>query len=212
MLKQTISYTDFNGTARTEDLYFNLTEIELVDIQIDSKEGIQKDLEAAIADKDLRKLLDFIKMLVHKGYGLKSEDGRNHDKSPTILNDFVSSALYSDLLLNLFADEGARAEKFITGLMPKDLIERAMALSQEQGNPAANYKPDAREVNARHMTDQKIPAATEEAKFEESAPMGAPAVPFRVKETPIEPGQTNEEKMAAFEAWQANQNHNTPES
>ncbi len=178
MLKQTVNYTDFNGTKRTEEIYFNLTEAELVDIQVDSKEGIQKDLQDAIADKDIRKLLDFIKLLVHKAYGVKSEDGRHFRKSKELTDDFINSALYSDLLLHLFEEEGARAEKFITGLMPKELLARAIAKSQGQSEAVVDpgtgepYKMGARELNARHIAEQNMPSAT----FEEPAPIGTPAV------------------------------------
>jgi len=180
MLKQTISYTDFNGTDRTEDLYFNLTEFELVEIQTESVNGIQEDMKQAVADKDLRRLLDFIKMLVHKSYGIKSADGRHFEKSPEILQKFVNSALYSDLLLHLFQEEGARAEKFITGLMPKDLLARAIAQSQGDGSVPSTYKPDAREMNARFLAEQNIPSPTFEGTFNEGAPIGsAPAVEFQ---------------------------------
>lgn len=186
MLKQTITYTDFNGTQRTEDLYFNLTEFELVELQAQSERGLQADLQEFIASKDIRQLLAFIKMLVNKAYGIKSEDGRHFEKSPEIVQRFENSALYSDLLLHLFEDEGARAEKFITGLMPKDLIARATARSQATSE---GYLPDARELAARHRAQQNIPAAV----YEEPAPIGdttalqfqAPSVP---EEVPIIPG------------------------
>ena len=34
MLKKTITYTDYNGVDRTEDFYFNLTEAELLDMEL----------------------------------------------------------------------------------------------------------------------------------------------------------------------------------
>lgn len=170
MLKQTITVTDFNGNERTEDLYFNLTEAELVDIQNASDRGIQEDLKEAIAAKDLRKMLDFIKMLVVRSYGEKSSDGKHFRKSDQIREDFINSAFYSDLLLHLFEDEGTRAEKFITGLMPKDLVERAAA--KTRGEAPAGYKPDARELSARHMAEKNIPAPQFQGNFEEAAPIG----------------------------------------
>jgi hypothetical protein len=189
MLKQNITYTDFNGTKRTEDLYFNLSEFELVELQAGSEKGIQADLQEAINNKDIRALLAFIKMLVNKAYGIKSEDGRHFDKSEEITRRFENSALYSDLLLHLFEDEGARAEKFITGLMPKDLIERATARTQAQSAEAQGYLPDARELAARHRAQQNIPEPT----FQEAPAIGdttalqfqAPSVP---EEVPIIPG------------------------
>lgn len=132
MLKQTIKFRDFNGVERTEDLYFNLTEWELTDMQADSEHGIQKDMQDAIAAKDLRLLLDFVKMLVHAAYGERDRDGIHFNKSPEITQRFINSAMYSPLLLSLFEEEGKRTEAFITGLMPADLVQRA--INATQGN------------------------------------------------------------------------------
>lgn len=188
MLKQTITYTDFNGTQRTEDLYFNLSEFELVELQAQSERGLQADLQEFIASKDIRQLLAFIKMLVNKAYGIKSEDGRHFEKSDEITRRFENSALYSDLLLHLFEDEGARAEKFITGLMPKDLIARATARSQATSE---GYLPDARELAARHRAQQNIPAAV----YEEPAPIGdTTALQFQA---PVPPHPSYTERASA---------------
>jgi len=202
MLKQNITYTDFNGTKRTEDLYFNLSEFELVELQAGSEKGIQADLQEAINNKDIRALLAFIKMLVNKAYGIKSEDGRHFDKSEEITRRFENSALYSDLLLHLFEDEGARAEKFITGLMPKDLIERATARTQAQSAEAQGYLPDARELAARHRAQQNIPEPTfQEApaigdttalQFQAPAPTQTPAtLPEQFQPAQVPPHQQN---------------------
>lgn len=141
MLKQDIKFKDFDGNERDQTLYFNLTEAELVDMQVDSEEGIQKDMQDAIASKDMRRLLDFVKMLVHRAYGERDRDGIHFHKSPEITNAFINSAMYSPLLLSLFQDEGARTSAFITGLMPADLVQRAIAQSQGQGNQAAPTRP-----------------------------------------------------------------------
>ncbi len=134
MLKQTIQFKDFFNKDQERDLYFNLTEAELVDMQADSPEGIQADMMRAVQEKDMRKLLDFVKMLVHRAYGERDSDGIHFHKSPEITANFVNSAMYSPLLLSLFEDEGARTEAFITGLMPADLVKAAIAKSNGQGN------------------------------------------------------------------------------
>lgn len=133
MLKQTIQFKDFNNKDQERDLYFNLTEAELVDMQADSPEGIQVDMMRAVQEKDMRKLLDFVKMLVHRSYGERDADGIHFHKSPQITANFVNSAMYSPLLLSLFEDEGARTEAFITGLMPADLVAAAIAKSRGEG-------------------------------------------------------------------------------
>lgn len=191
MLKQTINFTDFNGEPRTEDLYFNLTEWELTEIQLSSPEGIQKEMEDAIKAKDLKLLLDFIKMLVNKSYGERDRDGIHFNKSPEIVARFENSAMYAPLMLSLFQDEGARAAAFITGLMPADLVARATAQAQGGGTqePPKPYLQD-------HLPKQNLPEAgtTNEApvigKVEYQTPI-VPATPvpesFRVQEDYMDP-------------------------
>lgn len=152
MLKQTIKFKDFNNEEKEKDLYFNLTEFELVDIQADSEFGIQHDMQEAVMNKDMRALLDFIKMLVHKSYGERSADGIHFHKSPEITERFVNSAMYSPLLLSLFEEEGARSTAFVTGLMPADLIKRAEELARGKATQPApevpTTGPSAREIFA----------------------------------------------------------------
>lgn len=198
MLKQTINFKDFNGVEREETLYFNLTEAELVDMQADSEEGIQKDMMDAVKAKDMRKLLDFVKMLVHGAYGVRDKDGIHFHKSPEITAAFVNSAMYSPLLLSLFQDEGTRAEQFINGLMPADLVAAAIAQSQGQGTQAApessNYAPDARTLFAQQQAQR---AAAEEGHVNEATPVGVPAAPIQTTPStqdaaPVQVGQTDE--------------------
>ncbi|AWN03287.1 hypothetical protein PBI_CAMILLE_40 [Microbacterium phage Camille] len=231
MLKQQITFTDFNGETRTETLYFNLTEAELVDWSADSEEGIQKEMQDAILAKDMRKLLDFVKELVARSYGERDKDGIHFHKSPEITARFVNSAMYSPLLLSLFADEGGATSAFIRGLMPADLVKRAMEQgaipnpdnSAEQNEIRQQYAPSARDVAA---------AAREQAsqpQFNEAAPIGQPVQsspsmadaapvqvdspdapkPFKVKETPLDAEAAEElsrreaRERAEFEAWKA---------
>ena len=138
MLKKIVHYTDFNGADRKDELYFNLTEIELTTIQAASKEGIEKELQTAVDDKDVYKILEIIKLLIHKSYGIKSADGRYFEKSPEILHKFLSSAAYDSLMMDLFTDGGARGAEFIQGLMPADLVARATAKVSGQAVPSEN--------------------------------------------------------------------------
>lgn len=124
MLKHVIEYKDFNGATRRDTLYFNLSEFELLEIQAKSKRGIHVDLREAIDNEDAEGVLKFVKILVHGGYGEKSADGRYFEKSDEITRKFVNSALYSDLIMDLFTNQ-EKLVAFINDLMPEKLIARA---------------------------------------------------------------------------------------
>ena len=44
MLKKTINYTDYNGTERTEDFYFNLTQTEVLQLELGTDGGLVESL------------------------------------------------------------------------------------------------------------------------------------------------------------------------
>lgn len=164
MLKQTITFTDYNDQERTIEEYFHLNEAELIDMQAHSEGGIQADLEKAIKSNDVGQVLDFIKFLVHKSYGKKSADGIHFDKSEELTNSFINSAYYSDFLLGLIEDNGDKGIAFISGVMPKKLIDRALA--QAKGNPSA--------PESEALIKQFAPSAREQFAQTQQAPTPAP--------------------------------------
>lgn len=168
MLKHDMKFKDFDGNEREAVLYFNLTEAELVDWQADSPLGIQEEMMDAVRNKDMRRLLDFVKTLIEKSYGERDGDGIHFNKSDEIRQRFINSAMYSPLLLSLFQEDGAKAITFINGLMPADLVKRAM----EQGDiPMPTETPTVPETkpSAREVFEQRA--------AERSADLQAPIVP-----------------------------------
>lgn len=130
MIKQTIDYLDYNGKGQRDELYFNLTEFEVIEIQVASPLGIHGDLRRAIDEEDNQGVLNFVKILVHNGYGIKSADGKHFEKSPEILNRFLNSAAYSPFIMDLFTDIPGKLVPFVNNLIPDSLIERAEKMRQ----------------------------------------------------------------------------------
>lgn len=125
MLKKTVTYTDFNGVERTEDFYFNLTEAELVDMDLDENGGLAEKLQRIIDSKDMKQIKDYFKWIVLKAYGEKSEDGRRFMKSDERTKAFEETQAYSDIWIELASDETAASE-FVNGIMPSKVVS-AMA-------------------------------------------------------------------------------------
>lgn len=129
MLKETITYVDFDGNERTEDLYFNLTQVELIEMSMDLPDGaadvvgddpskVGEGAALALLEKLGNKgILDFMKKLLLKAYGIKSADGRRFEKSEEISKEFSQTLAFDNLLIALLTDE-ARGNKFITGIIP----------------------------------------------------------------------------------------------
>lgn len=121
MLKKTITYKDFNEEEVKEDFFFNLSEADLLEIEMSYKEGLSVLLPRVMEEQDMPTLLSIFKKFVSGSYGRKSEDGRRFIKNPKLREDFESSGAYSALIMEFVTDDGA-FNKFILGIMPRGFL------------------------------------------------------------------------------------------
>lgn len=128
MLKKTITYTDFNGTERTEDYYFNLSKAELLEMEVGTTGGYAEKVQAIIDAKDSPDIMKIFKELLLKAYGEKSADGKRFikidDNGRPLAIAFEQTPAYSEIFMELATDEDAGAA-FINGILPADLIKEA---------------------------------------------------------------------------------------
>ena len=64
MLKKEITYTDFNGDTRTDTLYFNMTQTELAELDIETGGVLKEKLTRMIANQDAAGLAAFFKAIL----------------------------------------------------------------------------------------------------------------------------------------------------
>lgn len=122
MLKKTITYTDYNGTERTEDFYFNLTKAEIMEMELSTSGGLAESIQRIIDAKDAPAIIAIFKDLVLKAYGEKSPDGKRFIKSDEIATAFSQTEAYSNLFMELATDADAAA-KFVNGVVPADMAQ-----------------------------------------------------------------------------------------
>lgn len=120
MLKKTITYTDFDGNERTEELYFNLTKAELMELQMSEIGGLEKRLKGIIMAQNGVEIMKFFKDIFLNSYGVKSPDGRRFIKNDEVRTDFEQTEAYSQLFMELVTDADKMAD-FIKGVIPSDL-------------------------------------------------------------------------------------------
>ena len=118
MLKETITYVDYNGTERTEDHYFNLTEAELMEMEMSTTGGLAEMIQRIVAAQDSPAIVKIFKDLVLKAYGQKSPDGRRFIKNDELKEEFSQTEAYSKLFMKLATDADAAA-RFVNGIMPE---------------------------------------------------------------------------------------------
>lgn len=124
MLKKTITYTDYLGTTRVEDKYFNLSKTELSDMQMSVDGGLDKWLDKIMKGKSNREIYNTFVEIVDKAYGELSPDGKYHlkedEEGRKLYKKFKQSPAYDALMDDICQNESTIAE-FCKGILPKNL-------------------------------------------------------------------------------------------
>jgi hypothetical protein len=108
MYKKEVTYTDFEDNTRVETCLFNLSEAELTDLQLGPKDGLAEYMQSVMADIDNRReeVLDFIKKIILKAYGVRREIGgkvlftKTEDDKLLFQYGGAFDAVYMDFLRN----------------------------------------------------------------------------------------------------------------
>ncbi len=127
MLKKTVTYEDYDGNTRTEDLYFFISKSELTEMELSTPGGLTKKLESITKSQNGSEIMKVFKDIILKAYGEKADDGRGFIKKRNgvlLAEEFEQTAAYDALFTELLLDPD-KAAAFINGIMPKDLIEAA---------------------------------------------------------------------------------------
>ena len=143
MLKKVVNYEDFDGNQRTETHWFNLNRVELTEMAInlpdDVSDAIGDDPSKVDEEKAALRIvgclgkqgvLDFIKELIKKSYGVKSEDGKRFNKSPELFQEFSETLAYESIMMEFMTDQKAAAE-FVNGVITSS-ANKAVQLSNKQ--------------------------------------------------------------------------------
>ena len=136
MIKKTVTYFDYDNNERTETLYFNLNQNELIEVALDIPDDVSATVgndpdkfdKEAVATGLIEKMgqkgiMGFVKDLLIKSYGIKSEDGRRFIKTPELAEEFSQTVAFDTVFMELMADDKA-ASDFVNGVIPANVIEK----------------------------------------------------------------------------------------
>ena len=122
MLKKAIKYVDFDGKKREETLYFNLTEPEVVRLDVQFKGGLEEYINNLDEKVNPQDILSLFEEVIRASYGEKSDDGRYFVKESKAVDLFYYSAAYSALFVDLVSDAD-KAAAFFNALLSKTTID-----------------------------------------------------------------------------------------
>ena len=116
MLKQRVKYEGFDGELIEEDLYFNLTRMDLIELndRYESKD-MAAYMDKIVKEKNIKELYKVLKDIVLMAYGTKSEDGKRFIKNQTVKDEFAESLAFSQLIEDFHETDTAMSD-FVTGI------------------------------------------------------------------------------------------------
>lgn len=128
MRKETLTYKDFDGNERTESFYFNLTEAELMKLNISKAKdgGLEELVKRMMNENDGEGIIELFESVLTRAYGEKSPDGKHFVKNKEKTEAFMQTNAYSDLFVKLITDEKYAAE-FINGVIPNHVENNGAA-------------------------------------------------------------------------------------
>lgn len=117
MFSDKITYEDFNGNVQTEEVFFNLSKMELLALDPKGPEGYAEKLQKVANSDNVIEILNSFKDIVKLSYGVKSEDGKRFIKSEEVFKDFEESPAYDEFMTKLMSEEDYALD-FMLGAMP----------------------------------------------------------------------------------------------
>lgn len=133
MLSRPITYTNYNtGEEATEIFYFNISEPELIEMEVEVEGGMANMLQRIIDSKSGKEIIRIFKKIILDSYGVRSADGRAFIKNEELKKEFALTAAFNVLFMELSTNSEAAAT-FIKEVMPPKLVselEKAEATSK----------------------------------------------------------------------------------
>jgi hypothetical protein len=154
MLKKTITYTDFNDEEITEDLYFHLTKIDIVDLELAHTGGMEEWMKRVTKAEDGNSIFQEFKKIILASYGKRSEDGKRFVKNAEIREEFESSKAFEALAMDILTDTD-KAIDFFKGIVPADVAEEAAKLELSP-TPVAAVAPSPTPVEVKTITRAEL--------------------------------------------------------
>lgn len=138
MYAKKIMSTNYNtGETKERTYYFNLTQAELLEMQLSVDGGLQEYVQKIIEAEKAPQLVELFKKLILMSYGEKSDDGMSFRKKAAdghrLADDFEQTSAYSELFTEL-ATNAEAATAFVNGILPSNIQEQIAEQKKQNGN------------------------------------------------------------------------------
>ena len=137
MYIKTIEYKDYLGNMRKEDFYFNLSESEVMEMELSKEGGFSQGSTRIANAQNTPELIKLFKSLILMSYGERSLDGKSFFKKDPetgrpLSEAFEQTAAYPVLFMELATNTEAATE-FINKVIPENAAE-AIEMAKADGS------------------------------------------------------------------------------
>lgn len=149
MIKQHVSYEDYDGNKVEKDLWFHLNRSDLAKLSLNYEKGLIEGLTELQKKGDKRAIAEFIDELLINAYGVRKPDSDVFLKTKDIREDFEYSLAHDEILMMLLGGDDDEIINFIVGIMPGMTADkRAEVVEQVRAAQAAKAVPALEEAKA----------------------------------------------------------------
>lgn len=148
MIKQHVSYEDYDGNKVEKDLWFHLNKSDLAKMSLDFDNGLIEGLTELQQKGDKKAVAEFIDNLLVNAYGVRKPGSDVFLKTPEIKEDFQYSLAHDEILMMLLGGEDDDIINFIVSIMPGMSTEdRANVIEKVKSAQKAKKLPESTEAS-----------------------------------------------------------------
>ena len=148
MIKQHVSYEDYDGNKVEKDLWFHLNKSDLAKMSLGFDNGLIDGLTELQQKGDKKAVAEFIDNLLVNAYGVRKPGSDVFLKTPEIKEDFQYSLAHDEILMMLLGGEDDEIINFIVGIMPGMSTEdRASVIEKVKSAQEAKKLPEPIEAS-----------------------------------------------------------------
>lgn len=148
MIKQHVSYEDYDGNKVEKDLWFHLNKSDLAKMSLGFDNGLIDGLTELQQKGDKKAVAEFIDNLLVNAYGVRKPGSDVFLKTPEIKEDFQYSLAHDEILMMLLSGEDDEIINFIVGIMPgMSAKDRANVIEQVKNAQEAKKLPESTEAS-----------------------------------------------------------------
>lgn len=148
MIKQHVSYEDYDGNKVEKDLWFHLNKSDLAKMSLGFDNGLIDGLTELQQKGDKKAVAEFIDNLLVNAYGVRKPGSDVFLKTPEIREDFQYSLAHDEILMMLLGGEDDEIINFIVGIMPGMSAEdRANVIEKVKSAQEAKTLPEPTEAS-----------------------------------------------------------------